>query len=114
RARKEVWVLVAFFLLILTTAGPQFGNKMKEVKQRGMDVFVAVDTSRSMLAEDVTPSRMDRAKQSLSLLIQKLQGNRVGIIAFAKFAVIQCPLTVDTDAAQMFLELVDTNTVPKQ
>lgn len=114
RGIKDIWVLVAFLLLIFTTAGPQFGNRMKEVKQRGMDVFVAVDTSRSMLAEDVAPSRMDRAKQSLSLLIQKLGGNRVGIIAFAKFAVIQCPLTVDTEAARMFLDLLDTNTVPKQ
>src|SRR5205814_9373222 len=81
---------------------------------RGVDVFIAIDTSRSILAEDVPPSSMERAKQSLSLLIQKLQGNRVGIIAFAKFAVIQCPLTVDTDAARMFLDIVDTNTVPKQ
>ncbi len=114
RNKKEIWGLVALFILILAATGPQLGNRLKEVKHRGVDVFIAIDTSRSMLAEDVAPSRMDRAKQSLSLLIRKLQGNRVGIIAFAKFAVIQCPLTVDTDAAQMFLDLVDTNTVPKQ
>lgn len=114
RSKKEKTVLFALFILIFSATGPQLGNRLKEVKQRGVDVFIAIDTSRSMLAEDVAPSRMDRAKQSLGLLIRKLEGNRVGIIAFAKFAVVQCPLTVDTEAAQMFLDLVDTNTVPKQ
>lgn len=114
RQRKDILALIALVVLILTSTGPQFGARLKEVKQRGMDVFIAIDTSRSMLAEDVIPSRLDHAKRSLGLLVDKLAGNRVGIIAFAKYPVIQCPLTTDTEAAKLFLEIVDVNTVPKQ
>ncbi|MCG3203363.1 MAG: hypothetical protein KCHDKBKB_00019 [Elusimicrobia bacterium] len=114
RHLKDILALMGLFLIIISAAGPQFGSNLKEVKQRGVDVFIAMDTSRSMLAEDVPPSRLDRAKRSLGLLIEKCAGNRIGIIAFAKHAVIQCPLTVDTDAARMFLEILDDKTVPEQ
>jgi Ca-activated chloride channel family protein len=114
RRTKDTLGLIGAFLLIFSAAGPEFGSKLKEVKQRGVDVFIAMDTSRSMLAEDVPPSRLDRAKRALSVLIEKLGGNRVGIIAFAKLAVIQCPLTVDNDAARMFLDILDDKTVPEQ
>lgn len=114
RRKKDALALLGLFILILSAAGPQFGSTLKEVRQRGVDVFIAMDTSRSMLAEDVPPSRLDRAKRGLGELIEKLSGNRIGIIAFAKQAVIQCPLTVDTDAARMFLEILDEKTVPLQ
>ena len=114
RRHKDRMTLVACAVLIFAAAGPQFGSRLKEVKQRGVDVFIAVDTSRSMLAEDVPPSRLERAKQSLSLLIGKLDGNRVGVLAFARRAVMQCPLTVDTGAARLLLETVSVNTVPEQ
>ncbi len=114
RRNKDLIALVVLFLVILAAAGPQFGSKLKEVKQRGVDVFIAMDTSRSMLAEDVPPTRLERAKRALGVLIDKLQGNRIGIIAFAKRAVIQCPLTSDTDAARMFLEVLDDKAVPEQ
>lgn len=114
RKRKEVLGLVGLAILIFSTTGPQFGTNLKEVKQRGVDVFIALDTSRSMLAEDISPSRLEKAKRSLGLLVRNLAGNRTGIIAFAKEAIVQCPLTIDTDAAQMFLEILDTNTIPLQ
>lgn len=114
RRTKDAVALVGLFFLILSAAGPEFGSKLKEVKQRGVDVFIAMDTSRSMLAEDVPPSRLERAKQALGVLIDKLAGNRVGLIAFAKRAVIQCPLTADNDAVGMFLEVLDDKTVPQQ
>ncbi len=114
RRRKDLFFLIALAIVILSAAGPQFGSSLKEVKHRGVDVFIAMDVSRSMLAEDVPPTRIDRAKRGLGLLINKLEGNRIGIIAFAKRAVVQCPLTVDTDAARMFLELLDDKTIPEQ
>lgn len=114
RQRKDVLSLVGLGVLIFATSGPQFGSQMKEVKQRGVDVFIAMDTSRSMLAEDIVPSRLDKAKRSLGLLVRNLSGHRTGIIAFAKEAIVQCPLTIDTEAAQMFLEVLDTNTIPRQ
>lgn len=114
RRLKDRLALIGLFLAIFAAAGIQWGAKLKEVKQRGVDVFIALDTSRSMLAEDVVPTRLDKAKRSLGLLIDKLAGNRIGIIAFAKRSLIQCPLTVDTDAARMFLEILDQNTIPEQ
>lgn len=114
RRRKDMLAMAGLLCVIFATAGPQFGSQLKEVKHRGVDVFIAMDTSRSMLADDVQPSRLERAKRSLGLLIDKLAGNRTGVIAFAKYAVIQCPLTVDTEAARMFLDILDENTVPLQ
>lgn len=114
RKKKDVLVLIALFFLILAATGPQMGSTMKEVKSRGVDVFIAIDTSKSMLAEDIPPSRLEHAKRALSLLIQKCAGNRIGIIAFAKYAVIQCPLTIDAESATMFLDILDTNAVPEQ
>ncbi len=114
RRTKDGIGLVGLFFLIFAATGPQFGSKLKEVKQRGVDVFIAMDTSRSMLAEDVPPSRLDRAKRSLGVLTDKLGGNRIGIIAFAKDAVVQCPLTVDNEAARMFLDILDEKAVPRQ
>jgi len=112
RRRKDLLNLAGLAVVIIAACGPQFGSKLTEVKRRGVDVFLALDTSKSMLAEDVSPSRLARAKGSLGLLIRKLQGDRVGIIAFAGEAILQCPLTIDNDASQMFLEILDENTVP--
>lgn len=115
RRRKKDWIAFAgFVILVFAAAGPQFGSRMTEVTFRGSDVFIAIDTSRSMLAEDVRPTRLDRAKRALHLLIQRVEGNRIGIIAFARFAVIQCPLTIDAQAARLFLDIVGTDTVPLQ
>lgn len=90
-------------LLGLALAGPQWGSRMVEVHRRGLDVLIALDVSRSMLAEDVKPNRLQRAQQELSALIDRLDGDRIGILAFAGNAQVACPLTTDRAAAKMFL-----------
>jgi len=97
---------------VVASARPQFGTKLTEIRRRGNDVFIAIDVSTSMLAEDMPPSRLDKAKRSLGLLVSQLKGDRIGIIAFAGDAFLACPMTLDVEAAGMFLESVDTTTVP--
>ncbi len=107
------WLAVAgLALAVFAVARPRFGLQLSEVKRRGNEIFVALDVSASMLAEDVVPNRMTKAKRSLGLLISSLTGDRVGIVAFAGDAYLACPLTLDVEAARMFLESVDTGAVP--
>lgn len=104
--------VAALVLLVVAAARPQWGTKLTEIRRRGNDVLIAVDLSASMLAEDVPPTRMAKAKRSLGLLVQSLHGDRVGIIAFGGEAFLQCPLTLDVEAAAMFLDALDVGTVP--
>lgn len=106
-------ILVALTLLILAFANPQVGTKMTEVKQTGIDVYILLDVSRSMQAEDIKPNRLEKAKYQISNLIQKLRGDRIGLIVFAGDAYIQFPLTTDYSAANLFLSAVDLNSVPQ-
>lgn len=94
-------------LFALALAQPQCGSHSELTKRRGIDVVVALDVSKSMLARDVQPSRLERAKLELMTLLDSLKGDRVGIVAFAGDAFIQCPLTSDYAAAKMFLKAVD-------
>ncbi len=103
---------ITFFLVALT--GPKFGKKIVEVKKRGLDVIIAIDTSLSMLAEDIKPNRLTQAKSELSRIANSLAGNRLGIIAFAGTSILQCPLTTDINAVKLFLDFVDINSVPEQ
>lgn len=109
---KVFFLLSAVFFLVLSLARPRFGTKLVEVKQKGADVVIAVDVSASMLAQDVKPSRLERAKTMLSELISQLAGNRIGIVAFAGTAFWQCPLTVDIAGANLFLQIMDANLIP--
>jgi Ca-activated chloride channel family protein len=102
----------AVFFLVLALARPQFGMKMSEVRQQGADIIIAIDVSSSMLAEDLKPDRLERAKNVLSTLVQQLGGNRVGIIAFAGTAFWQCPLTLDISGVNLFLQIMDANLIP--
>jgi Ca-activated chloride channel family protein len=95
-------------LFAVALAQPQCGASTELVKRRGVDVVVALDASKSMLARDVQPSRLERAKLELTTLLDALKGDRVGIVVFAGDAFIQCPLTSDYTAAKMFLRAVDT------
>lgn len=113
KIKQVVWV-GALVCVIIALAGPQFGAKMAEVHRRGIDVIIAVDTSLSMLAEDMMPNRMARAKAELAQLIRNLEGNRIGIIAFAGSSFVQCPLTLDNGAARMFLDFVRVGIIPQQ
>lgn len=106
-------ILTALTLLILAFANPQVGTKMQEVKQTGIDVYILLDVSRSMQAEDIKPNRLEKAKYQISNLIQKLRGDRIGLIIFSGDAYIQFPLTTDYSAANLFLSAVDFNSVPQ-
>jgi len=111
---KFVVVLLAIVCLVLAAANPQVGTKMQEVKQTGIDVFILLDVSNSMMAEDIKPSRLEKAKNQISNLINKLRGDRIGLIIFAGQAYVQIPLTTDYSAANLFLSAVDVNSVPSQ
>ncbi len=101
-------------LVILALAGPQFGRGLTEVRSEGIDVMVAVDVSNSMLAEDLRPNRMEVARRSLTQLIDRLHGDRIGIIVFAGEAYVQLPITTDRSAARLFLAAVNTQAVGTQ
>lgn len=109
---KAYLTVLGLSFLILALLNPQFGSRLVKVKRRGVDVLIAIDTSLSMEAEDVKPNRLAKAKLKLSSLIDELKGNRVGIIAFAGDAFLQCPLTLDYSAAKLFLSMVDTSLIP--
>ena len=114
--RRRVWVrslqIAGLLSLTAALAGPLIGSKLVEFKQKGLDIFIAVDCSLSMQAEDLKPSRMAHARLVLGELIDRLSGSRIGIIAFAGQAYVECPLTIDANAAKDVLDTLDTNTVP--
>ena len=114
RWSKFVVILLALTCLVFAAANPQVGTKMQEVKQTGIDVFILLDVSNSMMAEDIKPNRLEKAKYQISNLINKLRGDRIGLIIFAGQAYVQIPLTTDYAAANLFLSAVDVNSVPSQ
>jgi len=111
---RFVMLLLALFFLIAGIIDPKVGSRLETVKRKGIDLMVALDVSNSMLAEDIRPNRLDRAKMAVSNLIDKLNGDRVGLIVFAGRAYKQLPLTADYGAAKLFLSTVDTKIVPSQ
>jgi len=114
RFTKRALVFSALFFFVLALGQPHFRKKETLVERRGIDVIIAVDVSNSMLAKDVAPTRLEKAKLELAGLIDKLKGNRIGIIAFAGEAVIQCPLTLDRGAVKMFLSTMSPNIISFQ
>lgn len=108
-----IWLL-AYTSLIIALANPQQGSKMEEAKRQGIDIIIGLDVSNSMMAEDIKPSRLERAKQAMSNLIDKLQEDRIGIILFAGKAYTQLPITSDFTAAKMYISTINTNLVPSQ
>lgn len=113
RLAKFLLLVVAVGLLVLGLANPQVGTRMEEVKQEGVDIFIALDVSLSMKAEDIKPSRLDKAKFEIQNLIDRLSGDRIGLIVFAGEAYTQFPLTTDYSAANLFLDVVDVDVVPQ-
>ena len=111
---KLSFILLTLAFIILAMARPQFGSKLQEVKREGVEIVIALDVSNSMLAEDLQPNRLERAKQAISKLIDKLENDKVGLIVFAGDAYIQLPITTDYAAAKMFLSTLSTDIVPKQ
>src|SRR5437763_1682425 len=116
RARRALsfgFVLLSLALGITALAKPRLGYIYEDVKRRGLDLLFAVDTSRSMLSNDVAPNRLERVKLAAQDLITELQGDRVGLIAFAGRAFLQAPLTIDYDAAVESINDLDTKTIPE-
>ena len=107
-------IMVALTLLIIATARPQYGQQEKTVKRQGIEVMVALDISNSMLAEDVVPNRLDRAKQMLSKMIDNMVDDKVGLVVFAGEAFTQLPITCDYVSAKMFLNTISPNLIPTQ
>lgn len=99
---------------LFALAGPQLGTRLEEVKTKGVDVVVAIDVSNSMLAEDLRPSRMEVAKRALTQLIERMQGDRLGIVVFAGTAFTQLPITADKSAAKLFLGTIGPGMVSTQ
>lgn len=109
---KNVCFILALFFIAVAIARPKWGLKQVEAKSLSSDIIIAVDVSKSMLAQDLKPDRLTRAKMVFKDLTEKLKGQRVGLIAFAGEAYWQCPLTSDIKVFEMFLSLIDTDTVP--
>lgn len=113
-SKYRVWIKFALFLaalvmLVIALANPQFGGRKEKVQARSSDIFIALDISTSMLAEDITPSRLERAKRFSSRLIRSLKGERIGLILFAGNAYLQMPLTQDYAASELFVSASSTD-----
>src|SRR5947209_4518821 len=113
RAIRFAFVVFALALAIIALAKPRWGYTYEDVKRRGLDLLFAVDTSRSMLSNDVAPNRLERVKLAAQDLITELKGDRAGLIAFAGRAFLQAPLTIDYDAAVESINDLDTKTIPE-
>lgn len=106
--------LAATFLLALCLLGPRWGFHWEEVRRRGVDIVIALDTSDSMLTRDVKPSRLERARREVYDLLKMLEGDRVGLVVFSGGAFLQCPLTLDYSAFLMLLDHADTTVIPQK
>src|SRR6184192_4844902 len=113
RAIRFICVLLSIACAITALAKPRWGYAYEDVKRRGLDLLFAVDTSRSMLSNDVSPNRLERVKLAAQDLITELEGDRAGLIAFAGRAFLQAPLTIDYDAAVESINDLDTKTIPE-
>lgn len=111
---KLTLFLLAFSSLVMAAINPQLGFKTEDVKRTGVDIVIALDVSRSMLAEDIRPNRMDRSKMAVSRLIDQLENDRVAVVIFAGSAVTQVPLTADREAAKMIVRTLNTNSIQVQ
>jgi len=109
---KGVLLLGALALMIIALAGPRWGSHYQEVSQKGVDVMIVFDVSPSMLVEDVKPTRLEQARREVLDFLRVVQGDRVGLIAFSGAAYVQCPLTLDYAALEMFLEQLSPDLIP--
>ena len=112
RRLRASLVLVAVLLLVVALAGPQYGFQWQQIERRGVDIIIALDCSRSMLAGDIQPTRLDRAKREIFDLLGMLQGDRIGLVAFSGTAFLQCPLTLDYQAFNLFLDVLAPGYLP--
>jgi Ca-activated chloride channel family protein len=111
---KFLILMLALAFIITGISRPQYGSKLKKIKREGVELVIALDVSNSMLAEDIQPNRLDRAKLAISRLVDKLKDDKIGLIVFAGDAYTQLPITADYNSAKLFLNSVNTQIVPKQ
>ena len=111
---KFTFLMLAIASLLIALANPQIGSRLEKVQRKGIDLVIAIDVSNSMLAQDIQPSRIERAVQSISKLIDKLENDRIGLIVFAGKAYTQLPITTDYNAAKMMLATIKPDMVPVQ
>jgi len=111
---KFILALMALTAIIIGISRPQFGSKLHEIKREGVELIIALDVSNSMLAEDIQPNRLERAKQAIAKLVDRLVNDRIGLIVFAGDAYIQIPVTTDYISAKMYLATISADIVPKQ
>ena len=109
---KIIFRSTYFFLMIIALLGPSFGSSKKEIKVIGKDIMIAIDLSESMNANDIQPSRLEKIKFELKKIIDEFNSDRIGIIMFSNEAYIQCPLTYDKNALNLFIETLNTELVP--
>ena len=111
---KMVLLMLAWAMLVLGLADPQTGSKLEKIKRKGIELVFALDVSNSMLAQDIAPSRLERAKQAINRLLDNLENDRVGLVVFAGNAYVQMPITTDYSAAKLFLENVNAGIITTQ
>ena len=111
---RTVLYSLAFFLFVIGLARPQIGAKLSEHEAKGAEIMICLDVSNSMLAEDYSPNRLERAKLAISRIVDRLQEDRIGLIVFAGSSFVQLPITTDYVSAKMFLNSIDTGSVPVQ
>jgi Ca-activated chloride channel homolog len=109
---RIIMLSLSVILLLIAFTRPQIGFKWKEQKREGLDIVFAIDVSRSMLAEDISPNRLERTKMAVGNIINRLSGDRIGLVAFAGQAFLQCPLTLDYDGFRVTLSDLSTDTIP--
>jgi len=109
---KGFFLISGLGMMLFALAGPRWGSHYQEVSQKGVDIIIAVDVSPSMLVEDVEPNRLERARREILDFLKIVSGDRVGLVAFAGAAFIQCPLTLDYGALQMFLSAIKPDLIP--
>jgi Ca-activated chloride channel family protein len=112
RFLKNAFILGALGMMIFALAGPQWGSHYQEVSQKGVDIMILVDVSRSMLVEDIEPNRLERARREIHDFLRVVQGDRTGLVAFSGTAFVQCPLTLDYGALDMFLNSLIPDLIP--
>ncbi|MBO4918358.1 MAG: VWA domain-containing protein [Bacteroidales bacterium] len=118
-SRAKGWVgtvlfALGFFFFVIGLARPQIGAKLREHEAKGAEIMICLDVSNSMLAEDYSPNRLERAKLAISRIVDRLQDDRIGLIVFAGSSFVQLPITTDYVSAKMFLNSIDTGSVPVQ
>lgn len=111
---RFLFTAISLLCLVLALTGPQIGSRMEETKREGVDLMICLDISNSMLAEDLSPNRLERAKRAVEKLIDRLRSDRIGIVVFAGKAFVQLPMTTDYAAAKLFLKTVNTETIALQ